>query len=172
MEGGGRGGRDRNLGRACTSVQGAAATMASPAILATWNLQLTESKESSGVRIPPSPPPKISFIFNRFQSAVISRENSPPSGRATAQVVIRSLVADPGPAFLARSARWRLDSRRTSRGSPSSVRRPRRSSVCSTPAIARSCGKSPCSSGERGERVDFVHDLVADGPAEHGWTSG
>jgi len=52
----------RNLGRACNSVQGAAATMASPAILATWNLQLTESKESCGVRISPSPPtPSLSL---------------------------------------------------------------------------------------------------------------
>jgi hypothetical protein len=45
-------------GRACNSVQGATVTMASSAMLAIWNPQLTESKESCWVRIPPSPPPQ------------------------------------------------------------------------------------------------------------------
>ena len=40
----------------CNRVQGAAASVAFTAMAAIWNLQLTESKRSCGVRIPPSPP--------------------------------------------------------------------------------------------------------------------
>jgi hypothetical protein len=42
--------------RRCNPVQGATATLASTATLATWNLQLAESKGRTRVRIPLSPP--------------------------------------------------------------------------------------------------------------------
>jgi hypothetical protein len=90
------GGESGDLFRACNSVQGATATMALAATPATWNLQLTESKESCRVRIPPSPPtlrspalilPHSKLQFDRTESskstllAQILRfvENSGPS---------------------------------------------------------------------------------------------
>src|SRR5262245_14643309 len=42
--------------RACNGVQGATARLALTALVAVWNLQITETKDSCRARIPPSPP--------------------------------------------------------------------------------------------------------------------
>jgi hypothetical protein len=52
------------LGRACNSVQCATGTLAFAAT-AIWNLQLTDSKESCRVRIPPSPTASVSGTVGR-----------------------------------------------------------------------------------------------------------
>ena len=77
----------RQHGSACNSVQGATATVASPAILAMWNLQRTESKACCWVRIPPSPPtPSLSLSRWRVGRAYRASRDSLSARRDLARI--------------------------------------------------------------------------------------